>query len=203
MNQLIKHPQFGAVRIETINKEPWFCGKDICESLNYSKDTSSALAKLDHDEKLMRKISVSGQNRDVLFVNESGLYALIIRSNKPIAKKFRKWVTSEVLPAIRKYGTYSTDSKIMDRAKKRAEVRAVKVLLNEVDNTLSATDKRIIAKQCLTDVHEVRQVLQGNKEDVHMMSLLYARATGNKKYRGEFYSLEGAEHLLNELRNNL
>lgn len=103
MKNLITHPQFGEIRMKTEKGEPIFCAKDICEALELT-DVETALRKLDSDEKLTRKIYSSGQNREMLFVNESGLYTLIMRSNKPEARKFRKWVTGEVLPAIRKYG---------------------------------------------------------------------------------------------------
>jgi len=201
MNQLINHPQFGQVRVNIINGETWFVAKDVCDVLELSKNRD-AVARLDVDERGSVLVDTPGGKQEMTTINESGLYALIIRSNKPIARKFRKWVTGEVLPAIRKYGTYSTDEKIMDRAFKKVEQRAVKNLLTEVSRSLSGTDKRLIAKQCLTDEYEVGQVLQGYKEDVHMMSLLYARATGNKKYRGEFYSLEGAENLLQHLKSH-
>jgi prophage antirepressor-like protein len=88
-----------------IENEAWTVAKDICDILDLS-DVNKTLEKLDNDEKLTRKIFVSGQNRKMWLVNESGLYALIMRSNKPEAKAFRKWVTSEVLPAIRKKGYY-------------------------------------------------------------------------------------------------
>lgn len=94
------------VRSLLIENEPWVVAKDICDILDLS-DVNKALEKLDEDEKLTRKIFVSGQNRKMWLVNESGLYALIMRSNKPEAKTFRKWVTSEVLPAIRKKGIYA------------------------------------------------------------------------------------------------
>lgn len=93
------------VRSLLIGNEPYFVAKDVCEILSLS-DTNMALSKLDDDEKLTQKIFGSGQNRKMWLVNESGLYALILRSNKPEAKVFRKWVTSEVLPAIRKRGYY-------------------------------------------------------------------------------------------------
>ena len=198
MNQLVKHPQFGAIQFEMIKKEPWFVAKDICEIIGI-QNVPQAMHQLDEDEKLIYVLDRSGQKRELNMVNESGLYALIIRSNKPQAKKFRKWITSEVLPAIRKYGTYSTDPRKMDVLKKRAEKTAIKKMLDEVNKNLSGTDKRIIAKQCHTDEFGVYDVLDGEKEDIHMMTLLYARATGNVKYRGAFYSLDGAELLLNEL----
>lgn len=95
------------LRTITINKEPWFLGFDICRALEL-KDTGRAVEKLDDYEKLTRKVFVSGQNREVWLVNESGLYNLIFRSNKAEAKQFRKWVTTEVLPSLRKHGTYTT-----------------------------------------------------------------------------------------------
>jgi len=85
--------------------EPWFVAKDVCGALSITR-TNDALKKLDDDEKLMRIVSVSGQGRAMWWVNESGLYNMIFRSNKPEAKVFRKWVTAEVLPAIRREGQY-------------------------------------------------------------------------------------------------
>lgn len=99
-----------------IDSDPWFVAKDVCDILDMS-DTEVALRKLDDDEKLTRKIYGSGQNRKMICISESGLYALIMRSNKPEAKSFRKWVTSEVLPTLRKqghYGTRATDSTYID-----------------------------------------------------------------------------------------
>ncbi len=96
--------------IRTIEKsgEIWFVAKDVCECLEI-KDTSSAVLSLSIDEKLIQTIMVSGQNRDIWTVSESGLYLLIFKSRKSEAKKFQKWVTSEVLPSIRKTGIYATD----------------------------------------------------------------------------------------------
>jgi prophage antirepressor-like protein len=87
--------------------EPWFIAKEVAEILGYSA-AEAMTRRLDDDEKLVRQIVVSGQNRDVLLINESGLYSSIIGSTKPEAKAFKKWVTSEVLPAIRKTGSYGT-----------------------------------------------------------------------------------------------
>jgi len=86
-------------------EDPWFVANDICKVLGMS-DTNVALRKLDSEEKLTRKIYGSGQKRKMWMVNESGLYSLILRSNKPQAKAFKKWITSEVLPSLRKKGYY-------------------------------------------------------------------------------------------------
>jgi prophage antirepressor-like protein len=93
------------IRVEMIDRKPWFVAKDVCDVLEL-QDTNMSLQKLDDDEKLTQKVFGSGQNRTMWFVNESGLYNLIFRSNKPEAKMFRKWVTSEVLPALRRTGEY-------------------------------------------------------------------------------------------------
>jgi prophage antirepressor-like protein len=85
--------------------DPWWIASDVCTVLELT-DVSKTLERLDADEKLMRKVFVSGQNRDMWTVNEPGLYSIIIRSNKPDAKKFKRWITHEVLPSIRKTGKY-------------------------------------------------------------------------------------------------
>lgn len=101
------------VRTVMVDNVPWFVAKDVCAALELS-DVSMSVSKLDDDEKLIQKIFVSGQNRDVVVVNESGLYTLILRSNKPEAKRFRKWVTSEVLPNIRKNGIYDITGELAE-----------------------------------------------------------------------------------------
>lgn len=103
--------RFGQVRIVDRNGEPWFVAKDVCECLGLEQ-VSRACDRLDEDERVLLKVT-HPQNPDkeleVCGVSESGLYALIMRSNKPEAREFRKWVTAEVLPSIRKRGVYATD----------------------------------------------------------------------------------------------
>jgi len=99
------------IRTVLVNKKPHFVAKDICDLLEI-QNTSQAVSNLDDDEKLMYVSDISGQNRETLLINDSGLYALIIRSNKPEARKFRKWITSEVIPSLMKEGKYEIpDSK--------------------------------------------------------------------------------------------
>ncbi len=86
--------------------EPWFVASHVCNILDHT-NTSMAISRLDDDEKLVSTLLISGQNREALLVNESGLYSIIMTSRKPEAKAFKKWVTSEVLPSIRKTGSYS------------------------------------------------------------------------------------------------
>lgn len=110
MNELMifNNPEFGAVRTVEIDGEPWLVGKDVAAALGYS-DTDKAIRNhVDDDDKLTRQFGGSGQNRNMTVINESGLYALVLSSKLPGAKKFRRWVTAEVLPAIRRTGSYGT-----------------------------------------------------------------------------------------------
>lgn len=94
-----------SVRIVMLNDEPWFTAVDVCSALDIV-NTARALDRLDDDEKGIHTMNTPGGNQDLSIINESGLYSLILTSRKPEAKKFKKWVTSEVLPAIRKTGRY-------------------------------------------------------------------------------------------------
>lgn len=109
MNELeiFKNEEFGEIRMIMINNEPWFVGKDVAEILGYV-DTNKAISMhVDEDDKLNDKTASSLGQRGGWFINESGLYSLILSSKLPNAKKFKHWVTSEVLPTIRKTGTYT------------------------------------------------------------------------------------------------
>lgn len=88
-----------------IDGDVWFVANEVCNLLEI-KNTSDAVSRLDDDENLLSVIPIAGQNRNVSLISESGLYALVFKSNKPSAKKFRKWVTKEVIPTIRKTGGF-------------------------------------------------------------------------------------------------
>ena len=88
--------------------EPWWIAKDVCDVLELT-DVGKSVERLDDDEKLTRKIFVSGRNREMWTINEPGLYSLILRSTKPEAKKFKRWITHEVLPSIRQSGKYEIE----------------------------------------------------------------------------------------------
>lgn len=108
MNQLeiFRNREFGEIRTVTVDGEPWFVGKDIAEIMQYTNTQKAIRDHVDEEDKLTERIVLSGQNREVIFINESGLYSLILSSKIPGAKRFKRWVTSEVLPQIRKTGTY-------------------------------------------------------------------------------------------------
>ncbi|HFI0076818.1 TPA: phage antirepressor [Streptococcus suis] len=112
--QIFKNEQFGQVQLLEINNEPWFVGKEIAEILGY-KNSRDALSKhVDEEDKGVAKRDTLGGSQDQVIINESGLYSLILKSKLPQAKQFKRWVTSEVLPAIRKHGAYVTNQKAVE-----------------------------------------------------------------------------------------
>ena len=108
--QNFQHEEFGSVRVVQIDGEPWFIGKDAAGALGYSRPDHAINKHVDAEDRLMYQIGTSGQNRSMLIINESGLYSLILSSKLPTAKKFKRWVTSEILPSIRRHGAYVTDN---------------------------------------------------------------------------------------------
>ena len=110
--QIFSNEQFGQVRVITKDGEPWFVGKDVAGVLGYF-DTNKAISMhVDIEDKLNDKMESRLGQRGGWLINESGLYSLIMSSKLPSAKKFKKWVTSDVLPSIRKHGMYATDELI-------------------------------------------------------------------------------------------
>lgn len=103
---IFKFEESFTVRTVTKDNEPWFVAKDICDVLGLT-NSRVAVGPLDEDEKGVSKVYTPSGEQEMCVINESGLYALVIRSNKPNARKFRKWITSEVLPSIRKTGKYA------------------------------------------------------------------------------------------------
>lgn len=109
--QIFESPEFGQVRTVVIENEPWFVGKDVAEVLGYSNPRKAIIDHVDREDKtdgVTIRDSI-GREQNPVCINESGLYSLILSSKLPNAKKFKRWVTSEVLPTIRKHGAYLTE----------------------------------------------------------------------------------------------
>ena len=175
---VFNNEEFGEIRTIIIDNKPWFVGKDVAVSLGY-KDTSDALKKHVADEdKLTRCFADSGQNRQMYIINESGLYALIFGSKLESAKRFKHWVTSEVLPCIRKNGIYATDNvidnilnnpdfgiELLTRLKEersaRVEAERTNSILMHVNKTYTMTE---IAKEIgLKSAVELNKILSDKK----------------------------------------
>ncbi|PGU80064.1 phage antirepressor Ant [Bacillus cereus] len=151
MNQLqvFNNEEFGRVRTVVKGEDVWFVAKDVCDVLEIVNATRS-LSRLDEDELHSMKVTDSlGRPQDTNIINESGLYSLIMTSRKPQAKAFKKWVTSEVLPSIRKHGAYMTDQ-VLEQAVTNPDF-AIGLLtkLKEEKEKLAAAQQQIVQQKPL------------------------------------------------------
>lgn len=105
--QIFKNNVFGQVRVLEKNGEPWFVSKEVANILGYQNGSRDVNRHTDEEDRLTEQIILAGQGRQVTLINESGLYSLILSSKLPNAKQFKRWVTNEVLPSIRKYGSFN------------------------------------------------------------------------------------------------
>ena len=113
--EIFKNEEFGQVRTMLINNEPYFVGKDVASILGYKEPRSAVSKKVDEEDRGVSKIATPSGTQEMTVINESGLYSLILSSKLPSAKKFKRWVTSEVLPTIRKSGTYAITNTKVDK----------------------------------------------------------------------------------------
>lgn len=147
MNQLqvFNNEELGQVRTVVKGEDVWFVAKDVCEVLEI-KNTTQAMQKLDPEERTMFNIGRQGETN---IINESGLYSLIMTSRKPQAKAFKKWVTSEVLPSIRKHGAYMTDQALEKAVTDPAFMIGLLTNLKEEKEKLAAAQQQIVQQQPL------------------------------------------------------
>lgn len=164
--QIFSKENLGSVRTILADNEVWVCAKDVCDILEI-KNVTQAVQRLDEDERSMFNIGRQGNTN---FINESGLYALIVRSDKKEAKPFRKWITSEVIPAIRKTGSYSKPMTIEDMIIIQAnEMKSVKhrieIVENKVDNEIriDQSEQRKLQKAINIRVYQRLDVINAEK----------------------------------------
>ena len=144
--QIFNNSDFGNIRVVENSGEPWFVGKDVAEVLGYTNPSKALADHVDADDKLNNETLLSLGQRGGWLINESGLYSLILSSKLPTAKKFKRWVTSEVLPAIRKTGSYKTPTSQQERLevmKKNSIAREANLWLRIAQNTSNGTYKEI------------------------------------------------------------
>lgn len=139
--QVFENAEFGRVRTIEVKGSPYFVGKDVAEILGYSNPRKAIGDHVDEEDKGVTKCDTLGGEQEVTVINESGLYSLILSSKLPTAKKFKRWVTSEVLPAIRKTGSYKSrkddamQEKRIDIMERNARTRAANLLLKIAERT--------------------------------------------------------------------
>lgn len=135
--QIFDNPEFGAIRTVEIEGEAWFVGKDVANSLGFKDSVSALRNNVSKEDKRVGSVSLPSGNQNMTVINESGLYSLIFGSKLPSAKKFKRWVTSEVLPALRKHGSYEVPKGPLDVLQLHYEA------IKQVDQKVSAVDSRV------------------------------------------------------------
>lgn len=156
--QIFKNEEFGEIRTIEVNNQPWFVGKDVAEILGYERADNAIRSHVDDEDKLMHQISASGQNRNMFIINESGLYSLILSSKLPTAKKFKRWVTHEVLPSIRKNGGYLTPEKVEEVLsnpdtiiKLATDLKEERAKRKEAENRLEEAKPKVLFANAVTE----------------------------------------------------
>ena len=168
------------IRVQVINGETWFVAKDVCDRLGieYHRD---ALTRLDNDERGSVLLDTLGGRQKVAAVNESGLYSLVFQSRKPGAKKFRKWVTMEVLPSIRRTGSYSVKPvrKRLPMPKDRDEVLGS--FFSELPKWVTIENEKEVAAFFGVSRHHVHEVLMGRRPGYAVLAALTEHGSVNRK----------------------
>lgn len=176
------NPNNAPIRVQMIDNYPWFCGKDVCEILSISNH-NDALSRLDDDERRGSVLPTPSGSQSMILVNESGLYHLIFQSRKPEAKKFRKWVTNEVLPSIRRTGSYTVQPAARRGRKTRGELVNADILnlLWLIGESLNHGDQKEIALELGVSVQSVSRTLNGYNRSNRILMALYKRARQNRE----------------------
>lgn len=154
--KIFESDEFGQVRTLMINGEPYFVGKDVTKILGYSNSRKALADHVDEEDKGVTKCDTLGGTQEMTVINESGLYSLVLSSKLPTAKKFKRWITSEVLPSIRKNGMYATEE-----------------LLNNPDLLIAVVTK-------LKEERELRQTLEEEKK-LNAPKIVFADAVSSSK----------------------
>ena len=201
--KIFENPEFGSIRTVERNGEPWLAGKDVAAALGYSNPRKAIADHVDEEDKGVTNCYTLGGNQNMTIINESGLYSLILSSKLPTAKKFKHWVTSEVLPSIRKHGAYATAPtlermisdpdfaiRLFGELKQEQDKRKVLEAQAEKDkpkvlfaDAVSASDTDIL-------VGELAKLLRQNGVDIGQNRLFgWMRKNGYLGNRGSHYNI--------------
>lgn len=139
--QIFNNPEFGDIRVVEIDGEPWMVGKDVATALGYHNPRDALAKHVDDEDKGVAKCDTLGGTQEMTIINESGLYSLVLSSKLPDAKKFRRWVTSEVLPSIRKHGAYIAPMAKQEYPHKSSSVGEIQKLIHELRMLMKDNDQ--------------------------------------------------------------
>lgn len=197
-NDLIvfNHKEFGELKAIKINGEPWFVGKDIAEKLRYVNAQKAVRTHVDEEDKGVTVLDTPGGKQNVTIINESGVYSLVIGSKLESAKRFKRWITSEVLPSLRKYGSYSIvkpDSYMIEDEVERAK-RWIEEAEERRKLALTVKEQTNVLKQQEPLVHFAKTVASTEDcIDMNNMAKLIGQKTGISVGRNKLFAI---------LRNN-
>lgn len=182
--QIFNSPEFGAIRTIEKDGEPWFVGKDVATILGYAKPLNALATHIDEDDSLKQGLTDNmGRMQETIFINESGLYSLVLSSKLPTAKKFKRWVTSEVIPSIRKTGSYSA----LDMTQLSPEMQMLKLLTDKAIATELAQKQQEQHLQLVEQkVEGIRELVGINpnqwREDCRRLIVRIANRMGGNEY---------------------
>lgn len=148
--QIFNSDEFGEIRTVTIDNEPWFVGKDVATALGYSNSRKAIIDHVHEDDKGVTKCDTPSGTQNMTIINESGLYALIFGSKLELAQRFKHWVTSEILPSIRKHGVYAIDQ-LLDNPELAIKAFTALKEEREKNKLLAEENKRMRPKEIFAD----------------------------------------------------
>ena len=167
--QIFNNTEFGEIRSMTIDGEPWFVGKDVAAALGYKESAKAIREHIDDEDKGVSVLDTPGGKQKTVIINESGMYSLILSSKLEGAKRFKRWVTSEILPSIRKTGAYATDSAAAEykaRELRIKEMNAQARLINAETRRLTVLQKGKGLSQVAVDTLAVKAVERVTGKDL-------------------------------------
>jgi len=189
--RIFENVKFGLLRTVEVDGEIYFVGKDVATILGYQRTADAIAAHVDDEDKLTRQFTDSGQAREMVVINESGLYSLILSSKLPKAKEFKHWVTSEVLPSIRKHGAYMTPA-TLDKIADNPDL-----LIKLAQNLKAERAKRIAAENLIAE--QKPKVIFADAVETSKSSILVGELAKLLKQNGVNI---GQNRLFEWLRNN-
>ena len=213
---VFENDQFGSIRTIIRDDEPWFVAADVCRALELG-DTHKAVERLDDDEKGRSSIPTPGGAQELLIVNEPGLYALVLGSRKPEAKVFKRWITHEVIPAIRKHGGYLTPQAIQQLldnpdliVEMALKMKAERVKCEMLESELLASKPKVeyfndlVDRETLTGIRETAKELDWSERKFIRFLLDKGFAYRDKKSRLQPYAkhVEDGLFVLKECKSN-
>ena len=186
MNDLttFSKPEFGQVRTVEIDGTPWLVGKDVAVALGYKNPQRAIRDHVDTEDQGVTKTVTPSGEQEMLIINESGLYSLVLSSKLPTAKKFKRWVTSEVIPSIRKTGSYSVPC---DLSRLSPEMQMLKLLTDKaIENELAQQEQARQLHQVEQKVENIRELVginpNGWREDCRKLIVKIAYSMGGNEY---------------------